>query len=78
MRMYNGNFPQWMGRLSYLVSTIATKELAMGVRGHQQPRNLPISPDLFQSQQQTSFQRFFFFHFQGECNAFCTETDVRR
>ena len=29
MHMHNGNFPQWMGRLSYLVGTIATTELAM-------------------------------------------------
>ena len=29
MRMYNGNFPQGMERLSYLVPTMATDELAM-------------------------------------------------
>ena len=29
MRMHNGNFPQWMEWLSYLVSTMATDELAM-------------------------------------------------
>ena len=28
MRMHNGNFPQWMERLSYLVSIMATNELA--------------------------------------------------
>ena len=29
MRPHNGNYPQWMGRLSYLVSTITAGELAV-------------------------------------------------
>ena len=29
MHMLNGNFLQWMGRLCYLVGTMATNELAM-------------------------------------------------
>ena len=31
MRSHNGDFPQWIGRLSYLVNTMASDELAMRV-----------------------------------------------
>ena len=58
MRMHNGNFSQWMERLSYLVSTMTTNELAMWAgkeRRPQQPQNWPFSPDIFQSQQQKKF-----------------------
>ena len=58
MRMHNGNFSQWIERLSYLVSTMTTNELAMWAgkeRRHQQSQNWPFSPDIFQSQQQKQF-----------------------
>ena len=46
-------------------------------RGHQQPRNWSISPDILQSQQQKAFS----FYFQGEFKCglatFCIETDTR-
>ena len=29
MCTHNGNFPQWIGRLSYLLSIVATNELAL-------------------------------------------------
>ena len=44
MRMHNGNFPQWMERLSYLVSTMATNELAMWGAGASATTELAIFP----------------------------------
>ena len=60
MRMHNGNFPQWMEQLSYLVRTMATNELAMwGARASANTK-LPFSPDIFQSQQQKAFSKIIF------------------
>ena len=49
MCKHNGNFPQWIrwiGRLSYLVNTMTTDDLAIGGLGHQQPWNWPIFPGI--------------------------------
>ena len=44
MCTHNGNFPEWIGRLSYLVSIVATNELALRGARVSSTIELSISP----------------------------------
>ena len=55
MHMHNDSFPQWMERLSYLVSTMATNELAMLGARASATTELSLSPDMFQSNNKRRF-----------------------